>query len=73
MTNPKYYWWSESKQLWVISKKINGTNKYFGYYKTEKAAKLAVELFKKYGWNKENIWRVKYEVKELLKKDEVDK
>lgn len=71
MTNPKYYYWSESKQLWVISKKINGTNKYLGYYKTEKAAKLAVELFKKYGWNSENNWRVKAEVNEILK-SEVD-
>lgn len=37
---------------------------FLGTYKTEKEAMNAVKLFKKYGWDKKNIWRVKAEAKE---------
>lgn len=68
--NPKYYYFLENKGVYVISKNINGLQTYLGYYKTEKAAKLAVELYKKYGWDKKNNWKIKAEVKEILKKEE---
>ena len=66
MVEPKYYSWHSTKKCYVIEKRINNRKHFFGYYKTEEQVKLAVELFNKYGWNKENNWRVKAEVREKI-------
>ena len=63
---PKYYYWHEGRQCFVIYRRIKGKTNFFGYYKTEKAVQLAVKLFHKYGWKKENNWRIKHEVKQTL-------
>ena len=62
----KYYYWNAANKMWTINKRINGQMHFFGYYKTEKAAQLAVKLYQKYGWKKENNWRIKHEVKQII-------
>lgn len=61
-TNPKYYYFDKFNNIFRITKK----HVHYGTYKTEEAARLAVQLFEKYGWNREDNWRVKAEVKEIL-------
>ncbi len=63
---PKNYWHDKRRDVYIISKTFNKKRKDFGQYKSEKEVKLAVELFEKYGWNKEDVWRVKAEVNEIL-------
>ena len=62
----KHYHYDSQKEKFVVSRRINGKKLFFGYYKTERAAKLAVKLFQQYGWNKSNNWLVKAKVKEQL-------
>ena len=59
---PKYYYFDKYWNNFRIVK----NRVYFGTYKTEEAARLAVWLYEKYGWDKENNWRVKAEVNEIL-------
>ena len=66
MVEPKYYHYNRSNKRYIVSKSIDGSQTYLGYYKTEEQAKLAVELYKKYGWSKENNWKVKYEVRKAF-------
>lgn len=67
--NPKYYFYNQSKNCFIVSKRIRGKTNFFGYFKTEEAAKLAVKLFQKYGWDKENKWKVRYEVKKQISQE----
>ena len=62
----KYSYYDRRNNMFTIARTINGRRVYFGTYKSEEAARLAVSLFEKYGWNKEYNWRVKAEVKEIL-------
>ena len=68
LNKPKYYYFSKRQGRWLVQRKFNGKHVNFGQYSTEEEAKMAVELFHKYGWNKENNWRVKAEVKKIFKK-----
>ena len=63
---PKNYWHDKRRDVYIIVKTVNGKRKNFGQYKSEKEVKLAVELFEKYGWNKEDVWRVKFYVTKIL-------
>ena len=63
---PKYYRYDEKKDLYVITKSVNGKPKHFGSFKHEAQARLAVKIFKKTGWHIEDKWAVKAEVNEIL-------
>ena len=53
--NPRYYYFSESYNRWIISKQIDGAKKYFFSCVTEEdAIKLRDELIK-YGWDKSKV------------------
>ena len=67
MVEPKYYYYNNSRKCFIVSKKIKGKSNFFGYFKTEEAAKLAVKLFKKYGWDEKNNWKVRAEVKQTIR------
>lgn len=66
--NPKYYHWNKSKKRGVVTKTLKNHSEYFGNFATEEEAKTAVKLHKKYGWNIENRWKVRAEVKEIFEK-----
>ena len=61
----KYY--SPCSKGFRVRKRINGKQYSFGTYPTEEAAKLAVKLFMENGWNPEDNWRIRAEVRELTK------
>lgn len=50
--NVKNYHYNKSKKTWVVVKRINGKQEYFGGYKTEKEAQQRVEELKKNNWTK---------------------
>lgn len=59
--NPRYYFYSTHYKKWIVRKnKID-----YGRFNTEEEAQIAVELYQKYGWEKENRWKVKAEIKEI--------
>ena len=66
VTEPKYYFQDPKNGLFNIRKRINGKTEHFGAYKKEEEAKLAIQIFKKTGWHKEDRWVVKAEVKEIM-------
>lgn len=63
---PKYYFYDSNKDLWIVSRTINGKSEFFCSFKTEEAAQLAVEIFEKSGWHIEDKWIVRAEVREKL-------
>ena len=67
-TDYKYYSFHSTRGVYIVERTLRkGTKSFFGYFKTEDGASLAVQLFNKYGWDKKNMWRVKYEVKQKIK------
>lgn len=62
----KHCYYNNKTKLYEITKSINGKLEFFGSYKTIEEAKLAVELFEKTGWHKEDNWAVRAEVKEKI-------
>ena len=63
----KYCYWDTKNKVYHIRRRINGKNINFGTYPTEEEAALAVELYEKCGWKKEDNWRIKAEVKEIFR------
>lgn len=63
----KYCYWNEKNKVYHIRRRINGKNINFGTYPTEEEAALAVELYAKSGWNKEDNWAIKAKVKEIFR------
>ena len=66
VTNPKYYYYDERKDAYCVIKSINGHTLHFCSFKSEEAAKLAVEILKKTGWHYEDRWAVRAEVNERV-------
>ena len=66
VTEPKYYFKDSKNGLFHIRKRIGQKTEHFGAYKKEEEAKLAIQIFKKTGWHKEDRWVVKAEVKEIM-------
>ena len=62
----KHCYYDSKKKRYHINKTINGKTEFFGSYKNIEEAKLAVELFEKSGWHKEDNWVIRAEVKEKL-------
>ena len=69
----KYCYWDEKNKCFHVRRRINGTNINFGTYPNEEEAALAVELYSKQGWNKENNWAIKAQVKEIIRNSTVIK
>lgn len=67
VSEPKYYFQDPKTGLFNIRKRIKGKTEHFGAYKKEEEAKLAIELFKKTGWHKEDRWIVKEAVYDKLR------
>lgn len=66
MDDPKNYVYDTHQELYFVRKRINGKTEHFGSFKTEQQAKLAVELYNKTGWHKEDSWAIRAEVHEQL-------
>ncbi|MBQ2651924.1 MAG: hypothetical protein IJF83_00055 [Methanobrevibacter sp.] len=62
----KYVYRDNKNNVFRISRRINGKQLNFGTYPTQEEANLAVELYEKHGWNKENNWAIKAQVKEIM-------
>ena len=62
----KHCYYDEKKKLYNIKKTINNKTEFFGAYKNIEEAKLAVKLFEKTGWHKEDNWIIRAEVKEQI-------
>lgn len=65
----KHCYYDDKKKLYTIKKRSNGKTEFFGSYKTIEEATLAVELFEKSGWHKEDNWVIRAEVKEKINGD----
>ena len=63
---PKYYVQDPRTGYFNIRKTINGKIEHLGSYKHEEEAKLAVSLFKKTGWHKEDSWAIRAEVRDRI-------
>lgn len=66
--NPKYYFYSSTDDNWKVQKGYRENNKVwscksYGQYATEEEAKMIVEKLKLVDWNKEELPRIKKEVK----------
>ena len=63
----KYCYWDGKNKCFYVRRRIKGALINFGTYPNEEEAALAVELFEKTGWNKEDNWKIKAEVKEIFR------
>ena len=66
---PKYYSYNKRAKNWSVARRVNGKQTFFGCYPTEKEAALAVALLDEYGWTKENNWKVRSMVREIINGD----
>ena len=69
----KYCYYDSKNKVYHIRKRINGKQQFFGTYPNEEEASLAVKLFEKTGWKKEDNWAIKAKVKEIFRNKEADK
>lgn len=58
VNSPRYYHYNSTKGRWIITK--NKT--YFGSYRTEEEAQVMVENLKEINWDKNQLWKLKYEL-----------
>lgn len=59
---PRYITYNKHNKTWVVFKSINKRSVAFTSFKEESDALKAVELFKKYGWDKKNCAKIRREV-----------
>lgn len=64
--NPKYSYFDEKSNLWVIRRKKKGKNYFYGSYKSREECEKAVEIYSEIGWDPVKNWAVKAKVKEIL-------
>ena len=62
---PRYITRNKNDDSWRVIKSTNRKTQTLLWFKEEKKAIRAVELFKKYGWDIENRERIKKEVNEM--------
>lgn len=60
--DPKYYYLNH-KGRWRVQKNINKRVISYGTYATEEEAKWVVEKLKECGWDKNQFWKIRYELR----------
>lgn len=59
-----YYKVRKNSNVWGVSKWLNNRNTYFGGYGSEDAAAECVKRLKKVDWDKEELPRIRRELRE---------
>ena len=66
----KNIYYDSTKDMYKVSKKINGKMVHFGQFKNKEDAILAKNMFEENGWKVEDNWKIRAQVREIIKKGE---